>query len=215
MMPITMNLSSERKQSMMSLLTTITLALALVSPAYGGMEWDFNTGGTPADAIITPGAHTTGWHNMSTAPWSTFGVPGVVSGLWDSGSAGSIMLSGLSGSGPMTLTVFQWVETQSGGSAITTALYNGNLTYALSASPSQFFSLSPVLPVTGTGWYEYSAALGSLTPGETITIKAPAGGAIINNLTLVPEPATLIAGAVLLVPFALSTWPILRRRRSN
>jgi len=38
---------------------------------------------------------------------------------------------------------------------------------------------------------------------------------IIDRLTLVPEPATMIAGAILLIPFALSTWPILRRRRTS
>jgi hypothetical protein len=34
-------------------------------------------------------------------------------------------------------------------------------------------------------------------------------------LLLVPEPATLIAGAVLLIPFALSTLPTLRRRKTS
>ena len=51
--------------------------------------------------------------------------------------------------------------------------------------------------------------------GGTLTGSAGSVGAIIDRLTLVPEPATMIAGAILLVPFALSTWPILRRRRSN
>ena len=51
-------------------------------------------------------------------------------------------------------------------------------------------------------------------PGGTVTVAAGNGGVIIARLTLVPEPATMIAGAILLVPFLLSTWPILRRRRS-
>ena len=55
--------------------------------------------------------------------------------------------------------------------------------------------------------------MGILTPGENVTVSAGTGGAIIDRLTLVPEPATLIAGAILLVPFALSTWPIILRRR--
>ena len=50
-------------------------------------------------------------------------------------------------------------------------------------------------------------------PAETVTASAGSGGAIIGRLTLVPEPATLIAGAILLIPFALSPWPILRRRK--
>ena len=59
-----------------------------------------------------------------------------------------------------------------------------------------------------------AANLGAaLAPAETVTITAGTGGAIIDRLTLVPEPATLIAGAILLIPFALSTWPIILRRR--
>jgi hypothetical protein len=126
------------------------------------------------------------------------------------GHAGSIVLSGLTGSGLTTLTVFQWV--QPGGTVNNP--YNGGLGFAVSGGGLSG-TLSPVVPVTSVGWWEYAANLGSLVPGETVTVTSSAGGAIIDRLTLVPELATLIAGAILLVPFALSTWPILRRRRTT
>ena len=46
-------------------------------------------------------------------------------------------------------------------------------------------------------------------------VTAP-GGAIIDRmvLTVVPEPGTVIAGALLLLPFALSTLRVLRRNRA-
>ena len=56
MMPIAMNLSSERKQSMKSLLTAISLALALVSPAFAGIEWNFPTTAHPAHSESAPRA---------------------------------------------------------------------------------------------------------------------------------------------------------------
>ena len=46
-------------------------------------------------------------------------------------------------------------------------------------------------------------------------LPVPSGGAIIDRmvLTVVPEPGTVIAGALLLLPFALSTIRVLRRNR--
>ena len=53
-------------------------------------------------------------------------VPGA-SGLWDLGNAGSIVLSGLSGSGLTTLNVFQWVDP---------GTYSGLLNYSVNGVPS-------------------------------------------------------------------------------
>jgi hypothetical protein len=215
-MPNRMSLSRERKENMKSLLAIITLALALVTPAFAGIEWNFPDGslsvgasGGAGNAAITLGALGTGWNAVSSPlaspQWAGFGsVPGA-SGLWDLGQAGSIMLTGVSGSGLTTLNVFQWVNS---------GTYNGDLTVTRNQTAASLVgsSLAGSL-VNGGGWYEYSynlgAALGAL---DRITITAGSGGAIIDRLAVVPEPATLIAGAVLLIPFILSTWPILRRR---
>lgn len=73
----------------------------------------------------------------------------------------------------------------------------------------------------GDGWLNGGAipstlgnAQGDWDLGKRIT--APTGGAIIDRmvLTLVPQPAAVIAGALLLVPFALSTIRVLRRDRA-
>jgi len=222
MMPKTMNLNGERKHNMKSILTAISLALALVTPAYAGVEWGFDTGANPASATVGSGTAAftigdlgTGWHSISGAPWSIYGaVPGA-SGLWDLGSAGSILLTPTSGSGLTTLNVFQWVQNAGANGPV----YNGSLSVVVNSGVGQtvagLLGYSAVgTPVNGAGWYDYTYNLGqALALGETVKITAGSSGGIIDRLTLVPEPATLIAGAVLLIPFALSTWPILRRRR--
>ena len=79
MMPVSMNLSSERKQNMKSLLAAISLALALVSPAFAGIEWGFpdsalSVMGTPVlgsgsgTATIALGNFATGWHDGTSRP---------------------------------------------------------------------------------------------------------------------------------------------------
>ena len=97
-MPITMNLSGERKHSMKSFLTVIGLALAFVSPAFAGIDWGFPNNattvagtsfGSPGSgtATIAPGTYGSGWQDVNNpmSTWSTLGhVPGA-SGLWDLG----------------------------------------------------------------------------------------------------------------------------------
>ncbi len=214
MMPTATNLNHERKQSMKSLLTTISLALALVSPAFGGIEWTFPNANTPSDggATITLGSFGTGWHDGSTIPWELGNSGAPVTGFWDLGNAGSIALS-VTQNGLNTLNVFQWIAS---------GTYDGTLSWSVNRGGSEVGSGSvwssvPITTSSGApgAWWEYTANLGALLPADTVTITAGTHGAIIDRLTLVPEPATLIAGAVLLIPFALSTWPILRRRRSS
>jgi hypothetical protein len=71
---------------------------------------------------------------------------------------------------------------------------------------------------TATGlrgnWQEWDAVL--YGNPNSVTLTAPGGGAIIDRmvLTVVPEPGTVIAGALLLLPFALSTLRVLRRNRA-
>jgi hypothetical protein len=219
MTPTSMNLSSDGKHSMKSFLTAISLALAFVPPAFAGIEWGFNSSVTSVGASvgsgtakIQTGSFNTGWHDGTSIPWTLGSVPGA-QGFWDLGNAGSIMLSGFSLSGPVTLTVFQWVD-----SGPNNGPYSGDLSF--SASNGSLGDLAPLREIASSGltgaWWEYTADLGTLALGDSVTVIAP-GGAIIDrlNLTLVPEPATLIAGAILLIPFALSTWPLLRRRRTS
>jgi len=223
-MPISMNISSERKHTMKSLLAAISLALAFVSPAFAGIEWNFPDGSLSVGAsvgtgtaAINLGAYGTGWHDGVANPWALGGVPGAT-GLWDLGSAGSIVLNGFSGlsSGPglVTLKVFQWVDP---------GIYSGTLSFTVidDGTTLQSGNLHAVAEIASTAgqpgaWWEYAANLNTaLIDADTVTITAGSGGAIIDQLTLVPEPTTVIAGAILLIPFALSTLPILRRRRTS
>jgi|ERR1035438_3626191 hypothetical protein len=211
MMPIAMNLSSEKKHNMKSLLTVISLALTLVSPAFAGIDWGFDTSANPAyasggagNAAISVGAFGTGWHDGTTIPWNTLGG---AKGFWDLGNAGSIILSGMTLSGgPITLDVFQWVHP---------GTYIGDLTVAASNGSATLLGSSLIGSLdNGGGWYDFAYSLSAaLTPTDSVTITAGAGGAVIDRLTLVPEPATYIAGAMLLIPFAWSMWPLLRRRK--
>jgi len=216
MMRIAHNFSSERKHTMKTILTAISLALTFVSPTFAGIEWNFPSDTTSVGASVGSGTamihlspYNTGWHDGTTLPWNLGSAPNA-SGLWDLGRAGSIVLGSLSGSGLTTLNVFQWVNS---------GTYNGDLTIrvnnnALGGSPRT--AQIGLLGADGGAWYDYTynlgAALGSL---DTVTITAGSGGAIIDRLTLVPEPSSMIAGAVLLIPFALSTLPILRRKRTS
>ena len=93
--------------------------------------------------------------------------------------------------------------------------YSGGLTYQINNGPASFLSFAQITEGTGQGsWQQWNAAF-SLNPTDFVTITAP-NGAIIDRmvLTVVPEPATMIAGALLLLPFALSTFRLLRRNRA-
>src|SRR6266496_1844494 len=111
-------------------------------------------------------------------------------------------------SGPTTtIQVFQWVDA---------GTYSGALTYNLNANSAVALTSIGMIQNTAHGaWWEYDATfVSSLLPTDTVTIHAPSGGAIIDRLTVVPEPATMIAGAILLIPFALSTFRLLRRKKT-
>lgn len=77
MSPIAMNLSRESKHRMRPLLTVISLTLAVVSPAFAGIEWGFDNNGTTVagtslgspgsgTATINLGTFSTGWHDGTT-----------------------------------------------------------------------------------------------------------------------------------------------------
>ena len=106
-----------------SLTLSIGLALTLATPAFGAIEWGFDSSGNPATAVGGPGSAAinlgslnTGWHNGGAIPWNL----GSAQGFWDLGQSGSIVLSGLGLTSPVSLQVFQWVDAP---------FYTGGLTY--------------------------------------------------------------------------------------
>jgi hypothetical protein len=92
-------------------------------------------------------------------------------------------------------------------------------------------NLNGTINLTGLSYPGYNNDLGALSaansaidvvtfqfiPGETLAqLKATAGlsTSYSGNITAVPEPPTMIAGALLLLPFAASTLRILRKRQT-
>lgn len=200
------NFGRQRKSIMKSLVASLGLALALATPASATVEWDFGNGSSPytADqgsggATITVGQFGTGWHDGATVPWSSFGA----SGFWDLGKNGTITLTGSGDTGLLSLSVLQWVSTGTLG---------GPLGYSVSGGGSGSFT-GPAVQTPGT-WQAWIANL-NLAPGGQVTITAPSGGALIDRvlLTVIPEPGTVLAGALLLIPFGVSTWHVLRRKK--
>jgi hypothetical protein len=75
--------------------------------------------------------------------------------------------------------------------------------------------LAQITESPGQGsWQQWIAAF-SLKPDDVVKNTAPSGGAIIDRMALTVQPAAVIAGALLLVPFALSTMRMLRRDRGS
>jgi len=204
------NFDDQRKAIMKSLLTSIGLATVLATPAFGTVDWGFgNNGNTPdagsGTATITVGAFGSGWHDGASPPWSIYGA----SGFWDLGQNGTIRLAGFSDSGSLSLQVVQYVDSM---------IFTGNLTYQLlqGGSVLQSGSFSPLSGPT-PGLQQWSAHILNVVSGNEVLITAPNGGALFDRVVLAsaPEPATMLAGAMLLIPFGLSTWYALRRKQGG
>ena len=209
MLPISMNLRGERNNMIKSLTLSIGLALALATPASAAIEWTFNASKTDLAgtgsgiATVALGDYGKGWQDGVTRPFINYGT---ATGFWDLGKAGSIALTGMTGSGLTTIQVFQWVDA---------GTYSGALTYDVGGHSPLSITSSLVQSTSHGAWCEYDATFASsLLSTDTVTIRAPDGGAIIDRLAVVPEPATMIAGAVLLIPFLLSTFRVLRRKKT-
>jgi hypothetical protein len=210
-MSMSLNFSCERKGVMKSLVASIGLAMVLATPAFAAVDWGFDNSSNPYNAnqglgtaTIGVGAFGSGWHDGTTVPWASFGA----TGFWDLGRAGTIRLAGLSNSGSLSLQVVQWVNN---------GTFSGNLAYEIIRGGSQYASGVLSSPGgSGSGWEQWGANF-NLASGDQVMIIAPNGGALIDRvmLSVVPEPATMLAGAMLLVPFGLSTWHALKRKKSS
>jgi len=199
----------------MNKILTKIIALGLLVtalPAFADIEWGFpnnstsvaGVGDTSGNATISVGNFNTGWHDGIALPWNIGNSGGGASGFWDLGISGSILLSGINLSGTYTLKLYQWIDNP---------IYTGDMTYNIGAGN---FGLTAIGTTPGNpgGWQEWDAQL--TLAGQNITITAPGTGAIVDRvmLTVVPEPATMIAGALLLLPFAFSTIRIIRKNKS-
>ena len=200
-----------------SLITSIALGFAAATPAFASVEWEwqFNSGanptgtdlGPPGTATINVGAFGTGWHN------NDFNL-GSATGYWDLGKNGSVILlipnlASPTASFNATLSIVQWIDGP---------LYTGNLTYSLSGGTQVRGVTTHLIEATTHGsLVEYDTVWHLLASSNPVvfTITAPTTGAIFDRITVVPEPTTIVAGALLLLPFGVSTLRIFRRRNSQ
>ena len=181
-----------------SLTLSIGMALTLATPAFGAIEWGFDANANAANATDGPGSG------------ATTAIPRTLEnaqGDRDLGKSGSIvLLRGLGLDSPVSLQVFPDSGT-----------YGGGPTNQINNGPVSFLSFAQITESPGQGsWQQWIAAF-SLKPDDIVKNTAPSGGAIIDRmvLTVVPQPAAVIAGALLLVPFGSSTIRMLRRDRGS
>ena len=198
-------------------LASIVLALAAATPAFASLDWQFDSDVNPATAIGNPGATATiavgdfgaGWHN----DWGF----GSATGYWDLGANGTVTLSipnlaSSIGSHNVMLSIVQWVDDM---------IFTGNLDYSVpGATQVGAATIAPIEDTFLGSWVEYDTVwnlLGSSDP-TVITITGSDTGAVFSRISVVPvvpEPTTIIAGALLLLPFGASTLRALRRRRAS
>jgi len=184
--------------------------LVTAMPAFADIIWNFPNSSDPSPANVGSGSADITLGSLGEGHFA--GNPlnlGSQSGYWDLGSGGSILLSGMGLSGTFTLSIVQWVDSP---------LYNGQFTYKINNGSTFPLSFQDTFEPTAFGnWEKFGASLNLLST-DTITIYGPGGtsGAIVDRvmLTVVPEPATLIAGALLLLPFAFSTLRFIRRNKA-
>ncbi len=208
----------KRQHVLKSLIVSVALVFAAATPAFATLEWqwEFNSdanpasphlGGPGATAAIQVGDFGAGWHN----DWGL----GTATGYWDLGINGTVTLTIPNLASPSqsynaTLSIVQWVDG---------FLFSGDLGYAFSGATQVGTTSTHLIESTEFGsWVQYDTVWSLLASSEpsTITITGPSDGAIFAGIsariTVVPEPTTMIAGLLLLLPFGASTLRVLRRR---
>jgi hypothetical protein len=215
-MRTTIHAISNTKDNNMNKTITGIFGLALLvttMPAFGSIEWEFNSGALSSGAnvgdgtaTITTGFRADGWLS------STAGLGEGAQGYWDLGQGGTILLEPENLTpGAYSVQVYQWVDTGFG--------YSGAMGYSISGGSgggSGPLSHFETIPNTGPfgNWQGWSAVI-DLLAGQKVTLTGAGGGSIVDKvlLTPVPEPATLIMGALLLAPFGVSIIRGMRKRR--
>jgi len=193
-------------------IASIALAFVAATPVFATIEWQwqFNTAANPSSANVGDPAALANIHVGSFGQgWHTDWNLGSATGYWDLGKNGTVQLTIPNLASPTrsynaTLSIVQWIDNP---------IYTGVLSYSFPGA-TLLASSSHLIEATSRGsWVEYDTVWNLLPRDnpEVITITAPSRGAIFDRITVVPEPTTLVAGALLLVPFAISTFRIRRR----
>jgi hypothetical protein len=224
-------------------LTTVALGLALAATSSqatlnfaGDNNAQFNAAGKSfqlnpiAGSIATPqftftgaDAGLTGW--ITGAPWS------VNMGSLSSTTVGSLTYqqAPVTGGGQLNIydgvnvlianLVWNQIHTLSdgqGGVANSTDVNLTGITYSGANASLMALALNPNGNLNLTFQFSGTAPnLSSLFTGTGTSTASYSGSISSSAVTSVPEPATVVAGAMLLLPFGISTWRILRKHKQS
>jgi hypothetical protein len=90
---------------------------------------------------------------------------------------------------------------------------DGNLKFSIGGSQIGTFTVNDVAGVWHQFTATYTAPLGGELPTAIdLAVNYYANDFALDDISMVPEPTTMIAGALLLLPFGASTLRMLRRR---
>jgi len=164
----------------------------------------------------------------STASWSTaFGgytIFGTTGTTFTGGAYPSMDLAINSAIGG-TDTIQVWYSNgtfgpSSGGSILDLSVHGGTVTSSAFLSTTPFGQTTSLGSVTGTGPTGTDKIANGVINNQTsyyLTIMDQFSGNVSSadtSLTVVPEPSTVVAGALLLLPFGVSTLRILRKNKA-
>jgi hypothetical protein len=196
-------LKTMKKQLSLVGLAAFALLAFSPSPVRANLVWDFSYFDTATGGSIIQASGTLTTTALRT-PLTGYGISGLsgydITAI--SGERNGVLISGIQSNPAFP------------GSSTSPGNYYDN---ALVGSPfgldvdglnfyagETLYNLSVINPFTGgTGYYDTANA--NLGNGATLT-------AVTLSLTPVPEPTTMIAGALLLLPFGASTLRMLRKR---
>jgi len=195
----------------------------------GGGNFDFENGGvslpTSPQFIITsqsgspvPIGDSTG--DLGSITGSNFKIVGPPSGSATSAAVtGSGLLTIKDGTGSLTATVtWQTIQenTSAGSLNLNAAINLNSIVYTGTKSDLTFLAGGGQGVETVTFSFTTSESLLALYNGSVASSFAnPAfSGALTSSFSPVPEPSTVIAGALLLLPFGLSTLRVIRKNSS-
>jgi hypothetical protein len=195
----------------------------------GGFE---NTGGTWADnsgfgyMLVNSGSTTIpGWtvtgQNIAWIPSGLFGLLGTegnyfldLTGVINQPPFGGVLGTTISTVAGNTYTLSFDVGRGDGEDG------NPVVVQATAGAQTGTFTVSAADPGAGNiAWNRFALQFQATGPSTTITINGTAanngnGFIGLDKVTVVPEPTTMVAGALLLLPFGFSTLRVLRRKQT-
>ena len=211
-------------------------ATSTVGAAIGGNEWIgiYQFAGTGTDVPIgtfwstclsPAGVLDNNSHIYTSQPFTVGGGLGQNPAAWAAGTQGDAGIQNAQYLWRLYSPTIIASGTAAQGTGLALAMYYAlydSTSYGVVNTSSARFQLTS--PVTGDIYNAYTGYLGGLNfagvsanlAGGNIlrSTEIGAGQDLIFNVAPVPEPTTMIAGALLLLPFGMSTLRFLRKNRT-